>query len=461
MKQDNKLSPAENAFFDLISKAVVFIWEALKEIVLGIYHDRFPVWRYCSVGILTGYYFLFDFDIAVANFFGSTWYFEPDSSKMALVLILSTSGILAFGIEKALAKTQLLGRLKRAFDYCDLKSGGIYPSFINDVAIDDHVRQMKLFVPGIPQTKFEAKKLELEAHFNANIVKFFTEDNDKSRLNIIYSMKDLPRELTMDDAMVLEPGEIPIGKTYDSDVKFNIKDVGHMLVAGQTGGGKSNFLKFVSSTLCANDANAEVHFLDFKDGAELISIRNKVGHLKSFKGYDGDKACIEYLATLEDILKARLEEIKKSGAKDFDEYLKKYDRSPAASSNSNETTRSLKLNRMYIVIDEIAEVYLRGKDSIAKELKQQAQRSINRIARQGRSAAMHLITGTQKPDSQSFDQSVKANMPAILCFPMVNQVSSIAALGTKRAFDLNLESKGRAIFKYGPKLQEVQTYLFL
>lgn len=128
--------------------------------------------------------------------------------------------------------------------------------------------------------------------------------------------------------------------------------------------------------------------------------------------------------------------------------------------DSSETTRSLKLNRMYIVIDEIAEVYLKGKDGISPETKEKAKRSINRVARQGRAAAMHIIAGTQKPDSQSFDQSVKANMPAILCFPMVNQVSSIAALGTKRAFDLNIEVKGRAIFKYGPKLTEVQTYMF-
>lgn len=461
MKQDKKLSPMENALFDIIANAFQFIWEALKEIVLGIYHDRFPVWRYCSVGILMGYYFLFDLDIMVANFFGSTWYFEPNSSKMFLVLMLSTSGILAFGVEKAIAKTQLLGRLKRAFDDCDLKSGGIYPSFINDVAIDEHVRQMKLFVPGIPESKFKDKKLGLEAHFNANIVKFFTEENDKSRINIIYSMSDLPKQIFPDDAMVLDSGEIPVGKTYDADVRFNIKDVGHMMVAGQTGGGKSNFLKFVTSSLCMNDSDAEVHFLDFKDGTELNSIRHKVGHMKSFKGYDGSKECIPYLATLEEILTARLLEIKKSGAKDFDEYLKKYNRSMAPAVDSTETTRTLKLNRMYIVIDEIAEVYLKSKDGIASELKEQAKRSINRIARQGRSAAMHLITGTQKPDSQSFDQSVKANMPAILCFPMANQVTSIAALGTKRAFDLDPEVKGRAIFKYGPKLQEVQTYLFV
>lgn len=460
MKNENKLTPTENAFIDQVVKIFNFLSEVAKEIVLGIYYDRFPVWKYCSVGILSAYYFMLDLDITVANFFGSNGYFEPNGKKAFLVLFLATSGVLFFGIEKAVAKTHLLERLKKCFDYCDLKSGGIYPSFINDVAIDDYVRQMKLYVPGIPLFKFEQKKNELEAHFNANIVKMFTEDNDKSRLNIIYSIRDLPRKVLPDDAMVLDPGEIPVGKSYDTDVRFNIKEVGHMLVAGQTGGGKSNFLKFVTATLCSNDSDAEVHFLDFKGGTELTSVSGKVGHLKSFKGYDGHKESIEYLATLDGILSARLEEIKKTGAKDFDEYLKRYAKEKVAAADSRETTRSLKLNRMYIVIDEIAEVYLKGKDDIPKETKEAARRSINRIARQGRSAAMHLIAGTQKPDSQSFDQSVKANMPAVLCFPMVNQVSSIAALGTKRAFDLDIEAKGRAIFKYGPKLTEVQTYMF-
>jgi hypothetical protein len=159
MKNENKLSSTENAFIDQVIKCSKFFWEVAKEIVLGIYYDRFPVWRYCSVGILSAYYFMLDLDITVANFFGSNWYFEPNGKKAFLVLFLATSGVLFFGIEKAVAKTQLLERLKKCFDYCDLKSGGIYPSFINDVAIDDYVRQMKLYVPGIPLFKFEQKKM--------------------------------------------------------------------------------------------------------------------------------------------------------------------------------------------------------------------------------------------------------------------------------------------------------------
>ena len=43
---------------------------------------------------------------------------------------------------------------------------------------------------------------------------------------------------------------------------------------------------------------------------------------------------------------------------------------------------------------------------------------------------------------------------------MTNQASSVSAIGSKRAYELNPEIKGRAIWKYGPKMEEVQTYLF-
>lgn len=186
-----KTSEKENLFVNVCVRTAKFTYEALKEIVLGIYHDNFPVWRYCSVGLLMSYYFLFDWDIKVARIFGSNLYFEPNGKKALLVIALATSGLIIYGTERAITKTKLLERLKRAFDYCDLKSGGLYPSFIKDEPIDENVRQMRLFVPGIPLKKFLEKKEDLEAHFNANIVKIFEEENDKTRINIIYSMSSV------------------------------------------------------------------------------------------------------------------------------------------------------------------------------------------------------------------------------------------------------------------------------
>ena len=69
---------------------------------------------------------------------------------------------------------------------------------------------------------------------------------------------------------------------------------------------------------------------------------------------------------------------------------------------------------------------------------------------------MHLIVATQKPDSSSFDQTVKSNLPGVLCFQMVNDVSSISVLGTGRATDLP-PNPGRGIWKNSLDMVEVQT----
>ncbi len=449
--------------FNLAERIAKFLWIATREVYKCIIEETFSLWHYCGAGIIFSYYLLFDLDITVAQFFGSELYLEPSNYKLALTLFSATSGLVVFGFEKAFARMKLTDRLQKAFDYCDLKSGGLYPSFIKDEAIDKYVRQMKIFVPGIPLQRFKDKKIELEAHFNVNIVKMFEEENDKTRINLIYSLKNLPGSIVLENPESYVDGDIPIGKGYGSDIRINLKDMGHMLVSGQTGGGKSNFLKTVTSILCLNNSDAEVHFLDFKEGVEMMALKYKLGSTqKNFNTYDGSDKSIEHLATLGDVLTTRLTDIKNSGAVNFDEYLKKQVlvKNNAEVRDVNDGgNRTDKLKRMFIVIDEIAQVYVKDNSS-TKALKVAAREAINKIARQGRAAGVHLIVATQKPDAQSFDQTVKANMPAILCFPMPNQVSSISVLGTKRAFDLNPEAKGRAIYKFGPNLHEVQTYYF-
>ena len=449
--------------FSIIAKVSNFLWIAVNEVYRSIVDESFSVWKYCGAGVLFAYYLLFDLDIKFAQFFRSDLYLEVNNYKMFLTLFAASSGLIFFGFEKAFARMKLTERLQKAFDYCDLKSGGLYPSFIKDEPVDEYVRQMKLFVPGIPLQRFKDKKIELEAHFNVTIVKIFEEENDKTRININYSMRNLPTSVILENPESYVDGDIPIGIGYGTQIKINLKDMGHMLVAGQTGGGKSNFLKTVTSILCLNNSDADVYFLDFKEGIEMMALKNKLGSIQNnFHTKDGPEKSIEFLSGLGEVLTTRLNEIKKSGAINFDEYLKKQ---VATIPQINPKNRSEaqnkveKLKRLFIVIDEVAEVYVKSHAS-SKELKTKAREAINKIARQGRAAGVHLIVATQKPDSQSFDQTVKTNMPAILCFPMPSQVASITVLGTKRAFDLDPEIKGRAIYKFGPSLHEVQTYYF-
>jgi S-DNA-T family DNA segregation ATPase FtsK/SpoIIIE len=233
-------------------------------------------------------------------------------------------------------------------------------------------------------------------------------------------------------------------------------------VAGQTGGGKSNFEKVVTTVLTQSSEDADVYFLDFKGGMELADLTNRLGDAhRNFHKYEGPKACARFLSELGGKIEGRLSELARYGAANLDSYQKKIltrkDENPAGGSDPSKGFEPLK--RTYVVIDEIAQLYARD-PSIAKEELMNARAAVNRIARQGRAAGIHLIVATQKPDAMSFDQTVKANLPAVLCFPMATQAASVSALGTKRAFDLNPDIKGRAVWKFGPHTTEVQTYLF-
>lgn len=169
-----------------------------------------------------------------------------------------------------------------------------------------------------------------------------------------------------------------------------------------------------------------------------------------------DKEALKYLADLGGAIEGRFNDMKLVGASNFEDYLKKH---VANSANWKDPQVNDKLRRLYIIVDEAPEIYKSTIDGSSVERKK-AREGLSKLARQGRAAGIHLVATAQKPDAKEIDPTVKANMPAILCFAVNNVAASVSALGTKRAFEIGTQHKGRAIYKFGPNLTEVQTYYF-
>jgi hypothetical protein len=431
-----------------------FLWAAAEEIISGILNNRVPA-KICYAGLLLALVFYFRFDSWVLGSLGLK--FRLDGSlRLVLTYASLISGWVLWGVARAGERNRLLNRLKDAFSAANLKCNGRFPSLIEDVRVDDYVRKLRLLCHGIPKADFEKEIRRIESVINVTVVKLHQDENDKSKIEVVYTMKDLDPNVVLENPEAFADGEIPIGHSHEGTIHINMRDVGHILVAGQTGGGKSNFLKVATTVLTLNNPESDVFFLDFKGGMESADIRNHAKNLgNNVSCINGAKRSIELLVSIGASLEPRFKALSAAGVSNLDDYRKKQ----IGRKGDLTEGRLEDIRRTFIIVDEIAQLYARDGE-VDKALQNDARAAVNRIARQGRAAGVHLIVATQKPDASSFDQTVKSNLPGVLCFPMPNQVSSVSALGTKRAFEINPHIKGRAVWKFGPKLEEVQTYLF-
>ncbi len=429
-----------------------FYW-SIEEVIRGVKDGKVPL-KACLPGIIIALLLLNRIDVLViTNIFHK--YHLPLAIRNLLTYAALFSGWVIWGLRRVRSRMKLLKKLRHAFEAANLRCNGLFPKLIEDVAVDHRVRKLRLKTNGNTKSKFEAGTEQIESILNMSVVRVVQND-DKSKIELIYTMKDLDHNIVLENPDEYIDGEIPIGVTFEGNMHVNMRDVGHILVAGQTGGGKSNFLKVVTTILARNNPNSKIVFLDFKGGMESADLKNHAQNLGShIHCHEGTRDCIVELERIGTDLEDRLKTLAKFGASTFDDYVKKKD----ARVDVDTETRTSDEKRTYILIDEVAQLYAR-EPGLDKAKVTSARAAINRIARQGRAAGIHLIVATQKPDASNFDQTVKSNLPAILCFPMPNQASSVSAIGTKRAFEINPNIKGRAVWKFGPKVEEIQTYYF-
>lgn len=450
-----ELKKGRRDFGDVLVSIGRFLKSSVEEILSGVINNRVPT-SISYLGLAIALLLYMRVDSWVISFFIEKYHLA-EWARIFLIYTSLFSGWILWGMSRAAERNRLLNKLKEAFQAASLKCNGRYPSLIEDLRIDNHVRKLRLHCHGITKSDFENAVERLESVLNMTVIRIIQDENDKSKIEIIYTMKDMQRTVILENPDAFADGEIPVGMTYEGPIHVNMRNVGHILVAGQTGGGKSNFLKVVTTVLTRNNPEANVVFLDFKGGMETADIRNHAKNLgDNIECFDGTKKCVEELVRIGMALEERFKTLSSAGASNFDDYLKK---KVGKGAPRKITDRPADERRTYIIVDEIAQLYSKDPE-VEKEKQDKARAAVNRIARQGRAAGVHLVVATQKPDAQSFDQTVKTNLPAVLCFPMPNQASSVSAIGTKRAFEINPNIQGRAVWKFGPKLEEVQTYLF-
>ncbi|MGZ3744868.1 MAG: FtsK/SpoIIIE domain-containing protein [Pseudobdellovibrionaceae bacterium] len=434
-------------------------WFAIAELIQGFRKGTIPIFTYCLPGLFVALCLIAKFDYFAADVLGKSSLRLTRSTSLIATYLSLFSGFILWAFQRAHQRNYALSKLKEAFERAQLNHGAKFPSLIDDIAVDDYVRRLKIKNNGQPIDKWIAVKEMIATNLNISIIKMNYYEEDRSRIEIIYSLKSMLRSYPFPTDLKLPDGDIPIGVSYGGPIILNLHRLPHMLVAGETNCGKTNFLKTLSRVLVENNEDCEVHFLDYKESAEGLSLLSSFGGAHDrIHVFSNKEANTKHIVSLATTMDARLKELSELGAVNFDEYLRKRI-SVTKKSGKGDPTRQEKLRRMYIVIDEIAEVYAKGKD-LSKGLADEARAALNRLTRQARSAGMHLVICTQYPSAQGLDTTVKNNLPGVLCFAQPNVAGSTAAIGNNRATMIDPDIKGRAIWKVGPKQEEVQTYLF-
>ena len=228
-----------------------------------------------------------------------------------------------------------------------------------------------------------------------------------------------------------------IGRTRDGAIELDlVRDGPHMLVAGTTGSGKSEFLQTLISGLALANSPADLAFvlIDYKGGAafsECARLPHTAGLVTDLDAQLTARA----LKSLEAELRRRETLFAQADASDLDIY------------RVTEQHRSDPLGRLVLVVDEFA--------SLAEELPDFVPGLVG-IAQRGRSLGVHLVLATQRPGGV-VSPEIKANASLRVALRTTGPAESMEIVGVEAAARILKTTPGRALIRTGSTLTEVQT----
>ena len=212
---------------------------------------------------------------------------------------------------------------------------------------------------------------------------------------------------------VLESGDarkhasrVAVGLGKDNSGRYIVADIAkmpHVLIAGQTGSGKS---------VCINSIIVSILFRATPDEVKLILIDPKVVELSVYNGIphliapvvtDPKKAAsaLEW-AVVE--MTNRYKKFAERGVRDIKGYNKALHEGEKP------------MPQMVIIIDELADLMMVCPGEV--------EDSICRLAQLARAAGMHLVIATQRPSVNVITGIIKANIPTRIAFLVASQVDS-------------------------------------
>ncbi len=212
------------------------------------------------------------------------------------------------------------------------------------------------------------------------------------------------RQMLESDVMTTNPSKLLVALGLDVTGKPVVADLGkmpHVLIAGQTGAGKSVCLNtFLSSLLFrASPSEVKLVLVDPKR-VEMIHYTG-IPHLLTPVITDYNEV-INVLHWVVNEMEMRYKKFSEVGVRNIDTY--------------NEMSGFQSMPYIVVVVDELAEIMFSSPVEVEEK--------ITRIAQKSRATGIHMVLATQRPSVDVITGLIKANIPCRIAFKVASQVDS-------------------------------------
>jgi S-DNA-T family DNA segregation ATPase FtsK/SpoIIIE len=181
----------------------------------------------------------------------------------------------------------------------------------------------------------------------------------------------------------------------------NLETMPHLLIAGQTGSGKSVMINTFLTSLLYRNSPADLKLILVDPKQVEMALYHDIPHLLSPVITEPEK-CISALKWAVAEMERRLKAFAEVGKRNIAEY--------------NNAKKEEGMPYIVIVIDELADLMMMAARDV--------EALIVRLAQKARAAGIHLVVATQRPSVDVITGLIKANVPARIAFTVVSQVDS-------------------------------------
>jgi S-DNA-T family DNA segregation ATPase FtsK/SpoIIIE len=191
-------------------------------------------------------------------------------------------------------------------------------------------------------------------------------------------------------------------------VAADLSAMPHLLIAGQTGSGKSVCINAIICCLLMNNTPDDLRLIMVDPKRVELTGYNGIPHLLAPVVVELERV-VSVLQWLIREMSLRYRKLAEVGARNIVDY------------NSRQTAPgSHKLPYLVVIVDELADLMMLAPED--------TERSITRLAQQARATGIHLVIATQRPSVDVVTGLIKANFPSRIAFSVASGVDSRVVL---------------------------------